>query len=94
MNGSLTHGYFSPPSEESMKHLYHDGRWTNSELYDTFWVDKTKPLQSGFVGPMKLLINFLCQLRVDPGFVEHEHMYVTSLANSQSRASVKGFAKG
>ncbi len=56
--------------------LYHDGRWTNSELYDTFWVDKTKPLQSGFVGPMKLLINFLCQVRVDPVFVEHEQMYV------------------
>ncbi len=32
----------------------------------SFWVDKTKPPQSGFVGTMKLIINFLCQLRLDP----------------------------
>ncbi len=26
----------------------------------------TKPLQSGFVGTMKLIINFLCELSLDP----------------------------
>ncbi len=41
-----------------------------------FWVDKTKPLQSGFVGTMKLIINFLCQLRLYSEFVEREHMNV------------------
>ncbi len=38
-----------------------------------FWVDKTK-LQSDFVGTMKLIINFLCQLRLE--LMERVHMNV------------------
>ncbi len=34
------------------------------QLQDQFPVDKSKPLQSGFVGTMMLIINFLCQLRL------------------------------
>ncbi len=36
----------------------------------------TKPLQSGFVCTMKLIINFLCQLRLDPELMERVHMNV------------------
>ncbi len=36
----------------------------------------TKPLQSGFVGTMKLIINFLVRLRLDPELMEHMHMIV------------------
>ncbi len=36
----------------------------------------TKPLQSGFVGTMKLIVNFLCQLRLDPELMECVHMNV------------------
>ncbi len=36
----------------------------------------TKPVQSGFVGTMKLIINFLCQLRLDPKLMEHVYMKV------------------
>ncbi len=39
-----------------------------------FWVDKTKLLQSDFVGTMKLIINFLCQLRLE--LMECVHMNV------------------
>ncbi len=42
---------------------------------------------------MMLIINFV-NSGFDLEFVEHVHMNVTSLANSQSRALVKGFAKG
>ncbi len=35
-----------------------------------------KPLLSGFVGTMKLIINFLCQLRLDPELMEHVHITV------------------
>ncbi len=58
-------------------------------------VDKTKPLQSGFIGTMKLIINFLCQLRLDPELMERVHMDVTSVADSQSqhRASVIHFSR-
>ncbi len=30
----------------------------------------------GFVGTMKQIINFLCQLRLDPELMEHVHMKV------------------
>ncbi len=36
------------------------------QSYRISWVDKTKPLQSGFIGTMMLIINFLYQLRLDP----------------------------
>ncbi len=29
------------------------------------------PVQSGFVGTMNLIINFFCQLRLDPDLMEH-----------------------
>ncbi len=38
--------------------------------------NQTKPLQSGFVGTMKLIINFLCRLRLDPELMERVHMIV------------------
>ncbi len=41
-----------------------------------FWVDKTKPLKSAFVGTMNLIINILCQLRLDPELMERVHMNV------------------
>ncbi len=34
----------------------------------------TRPVQSGFVGTMKLIINFLCQLRLDPELMERVHV--------------------
>ncbi len=34
----------------------------------------TKLVQSGFVGTMKLIINFLCQLRLDPELMERVHV--------------------
>ncbi len=46
------------------------------KLWDKFWAEKNNPLQSCFVGTMKLIINFLCQLRLDPEFMEHVHMNV------------------
>ncbi len=36
----------------------------------------TKPLQSVFVDTMKLIIKFLCQLRLDPELMERVHMNV------------------
>ncbi len=36
----------------------------------------TKPLQSGLFGTMKLIINFLCQLRLDPELLERVNMNV------------------
>ncbi len=42
----------------------------------SFELTKTKPLQSGFVGTMKLIINFLYQLRLDPELMERVHMNV------------------
>ncbi len=48
----------------------------------SFELTKTKPLQSGFVGTMKLIINFLCQLRLDTELMEHVHMKVW-LSNEQ-----------
>ncbi len=35
-----------------------------------------KPLQSGFGGTTKLIINFLFQLRLDPELMAHMHMNV------------------
>ncbi len=46
------------------------------QSYRISWVDKTKPVQSGFVGTMKLIINFLCQLRLDPELMELVHTNV------------------
>ncbi len=44
---------------------------------------------------MKLIINFLCELRLDRELMECVHMNVTSAANSQSqhRASVIHFSQ-
>ncbi len=58
------------------------------QLPDQFPVDKSKPLQSGFVGTMMLIINFLLNSGFDPEFVEHLHIHerVTSVANNLSRA--------
>ncbi len=36
----------------------------------------TKPVQSGFVGTMKLIINFLCQLGLDPELMKRVHVNV------------------
>ncbi len=51
-------------------------------------LELTKPNQSGFIATMKLIISFLCQLRLWSwvcGACAHE--CVTSAANSQSHAS-------
>ncbi len=44
--------------------------------YRINWVDTTQPLQSGFVGTMKLIINVLCQLRLYPELMERVHIKV------------------
>ncbi len=45
----------------------------------------TKPtLQSGFVGTMKLIINFVCQLKLDPELMERMHMNSTTQSKCDS----------
>ncbi len=41
--------------------------------------------QSGFVGTMKLIINFLCQLRLDPELMERVHISGEQPITTQSK---------
>ncbi len=55
----------------------------------------TKPLQSSFVGTMKLIINFLCQLRLEPELMDaraHECVTSAAISQSQHKASVINFS--